>query len=70
MGTKELEYDISKKWVRENCLEAYKESIIKECIEVVKQTPTHCAFTTYDLGTVKCTIDKSVELLQQHFNIK
>ena len=48
-------------------LERFADSLINECIEVVKETPIHCAYTTYDLGVVKCTIEKSVEKLQEHF---
>lgn len=41
--------------------------VIDECIVAIKETPRHCAFTTYDLGTVNCTIDKTVETVINHF---
>jgi len=46
----------------------FAELIIQECIEAVENTPTHCAYTTFQLGIVECTIDKSVETLYNHFN--
>lgn len=49
--------------------EKFAELIIKECIKVVEQTPTHCAFTTYDYSTVTCTISKSVEILKSEFGL-
>ena len=50
-------------------LQKFADALVKECIKIVEETPQHCAITTYDLGTVKCTIDKSVEQLKQHFDI-
>lgn len=47
----------------------FAESIVQECINVVEQTPTHCAFTTYDYPTVICTISKSVEFLKTEFGL-
>lgn len=41
--------------------------VIKECIVAIEKTPTHCAFTTHDLGTVQCTIQKTVETVKDHF---
>ena len=49
-------------------LEKFADLLIAECIEVVKNTPTHCAYTTHDQSTVICTINKSVEELKKHFN--
>jgi len=43
--------------------------IIQECITAVENTPKHCAYTTYDLTVVDCTIKKSVESIKQHFNL-
>lgn len=48
-------------------LQKFADQLIAECIEVVKNTPTHCASTTFQMGIVKCTIDSSVEALQNHF---
>lgn len=53
--------------VNSNTLEKFAELLIKECIRVVENTPTVCAYTNHDLGTVKCTIDKSVDALKKHF---
>jgi hypothetical protein len=41
--------------------------VVDECITAINQTPTHCAYTTYDLGMVKCTIEKTLETVKKHF---
>ena len=48
-------------------LEKFAELIWQEAIDTVKETPTHCAFTTHQIGVVQCTIDKSVEVLEKKF---
>jgi hypothetical protein len=67
---KETGTDCSGKWMSVDNVGILAMSIINECIDIVKHTPKHCAFTTYDLGTVDCTIEKSVQSIKQHFNIK
>lgn len=42
---------------------------INQCVEAVSKTPHHCAYTTYDLGVVQCTIQKSVDTITDYFNI-
>ena len=49
-------------------LNALIEIVFNECVTAVKNTPTHCAYTTHDLGTVTCTIDKSIENMYNHFD--
>lgn len=51
-------------------LEKLIDLVFEECVTAVRNTPTHCAYTTHDLGTVQCTIDKSVETLYNHFGKK
>jgi hypothetical protein len=48
-------------------LEKFAELLIEECIQVVKNTPLHCAKTTFQENIVKCTIDQSVDTLRDHF---
>jgi hypothetical protein len=48
---------------------AFARLLINECIAVVKNTPKHCAYTTYDLDMVHCTIDKSVEAIKKRFEL-
>lgn len=48
-------------------LERFADALVKECLEVIAKTPVHCAITTYDLGTVDCTINKTIELVSEHF---
>lgn len=50
-------------------LEKFAELLLEKVIEVVQKTPVHCAHTTYDLGTVECTIAKSVEMIEKTFDI-
>lgn len=50
-------------------LEKFAELLLEKVIEVVQQTPAHCASTTFQLGIVECTIAKSVEAIEQTFNI-
>lgn len=48
-------------------LERFSELLISECIDAVRQTGKQCAYTTYDLNVVECTIDKSVEAIKERF---
>jgi hypothetical protein len=48
-------------------LERFAELLIQECIDAVSNTPTHCAKTSFQIGIVQCTINKSVEVLKNHF---
>jgi hypothetical protein len=41
--------------------------IIKESVDVVKQTGKQCAYTTHDLIAVNCTIDKCASTLENYF---
>ena len=50
--------------------EKFAELLLLECIELVETTPRHCAFTTYDLPIVECTIQKTSERLHEHFGIQ
>jgi hypothetical protein len=48
---------------------AFAKKIVEECIAVVKNTGTQCAFTTHDLGMVECTIAKSVDAIKKRFEL-
>ena len=48
-------------------LERFADLLINECIEAVQGTGKQCAYTTYDLGVVECTIKKSVEAIKERF---
>jgi hypothetical protein len=50
-------------------LEKFAELLLEKVIEVVQQTPIHCATTTFQLGIVECTVAKSVEAIEQTFGI-
>jgi len=47
----------------------FAELIIKECIDAVKNTDRTHAYTTFDLGLIDGTIEKSVKSIKQHFNL-
>ena len=66
---KEVKTDTSGRWVDTSELPVLSEKIVRECTDVVKHTPKHCAHTTYDLGIVNCTIEKSVDEILGHFNL-
>ena len=51
-------------------LEKFAELMLQECVKAVLSTPTHCAFTTFQEGIVKCTISMSVETMVAHFEDK
>ncbi len=42
---------------------------LKECLDLIENTPQHCAFTTHDLKTVNCTIQKSLDQITEKFNL-
>jgi len=49
--------------------DVFAELLLAECLDVVRNTPRHCARTTYDLDTVECTIENSVQALKNHFGV-
>ena len=42
---------------------------VQQCLELVENTPSHCAHTTYDLSVVECTIQKSLDQITEQFNL-
>ena len=50
-------------------LEKFAELLLEKVIEVVQQTPLHCASTTFQLGIVECTVAKTVESIEKTFDI-
>ncbi len=63
----EVKTDVSGKWVSIDELEKYTKSVIDECLSVIKQTPTTSAYTTFDMGVVKGTIEKSIDTVKKYF---
>ena len=61
--------DISGKWIATEKADTIIKLAVAECIVAVENTGKQCAFTTHDLGTVDCTIEKSVQSIKQHFNL-
>jgi hypothetical protein len=55
--------------VSEPRLQQYADLIIEECINVLKteHSVKHCAYTTYQLGIVECTVDKAEKAIRNHF---
>lgn len=64
-----IKTDTSGRWIDVNDLPSYAESLVRECISVVQNTPTRHAYTTFDLDLVKTTIAASVDHLHRHFNL-
>jgi hypothetical protein len=50
-------------------LQKFADLLLLEVIEVVENTPKHCAFTTFQENIVECTIQKSIETLKTHFDL-
>jgi len=62
--------DTSGRWVNSTGFEKFADALVSECIAVVENTGKQCAFTTFDLGVVNCTIAKSVEAIKEKFQPK
>jgi hypothetical protein len=65
-----LKKDTSGKWVGIEDVAQLLDTVVKQAITAVENTGTQCAYTTYDLGTVQCTIERSVRALKDHFGIE
>lgn len=50
-------------------LELFAKLLLEEVIKTIHKTPVHCAVTTYDLGVVECTIQKSIEAIENKFGM-
>lgn len=50
-------------------LHQFADLLLAEVIKTIEQTPKHCAYTTHDLGTVECTIQKTIEIVKQRFEV-
>jgi len=50
-------------------LEQFARKIVDECIVAVQNTDTHHAATTFDLGLVEATIEKSVANILDTFEL-
>ena len=70
MAEEAINRQISKNAELDAFAEKFAELLLLECIELVETTPRHCAFTTYDLGTVECTIQKASERLHEYYGIQ
>lgn len=51
-------------------LEKFANMIIDECIEAIKNTNKHQAYTTYDLSMVEGTMEKCVKSINERFGRK
>lgn len=50
----------------------FAELVIEECLDVLKteHSVKHCAYTTFQLGIVKCTIEQAETAIRNHFKEK
>jgi hypothetical protein len=55
--------------ISEPRLQEFADLLIEECINVLKteNSVKHCAYTTYQLGIVECTIDRAEKAIRNHF---
>jgi hypothetical protein len=60
-----FETDVSGRWLPANSFEKFVDALLNECIEVVAHSPTHCAFTTYQLNVVECAIRQCTDELRK-----
>jgi hypothetical protein len=50
-------------------LEKFARKIINECVVAVQNTNKHHAYTTFDLGMIEATIQKSVASILDRFEL-
>lgn len=50
-------------------LNQFADLLLAEVIKTIEETPKHCAYTTYDLGTVECTIEKVKATIKERFEV-
>lgn len=50
-------------------LEKFADLLLEQVIEVVENTPTTHAYTTYDKGVIDSTIEKSVKEIREKFSL-
>lgn len=50
-------------------LNQFADLLLAEVLKTIENTPKHCAYTTYDLDIVQCTIAKTVETVKQRFEV-
>ena len=55
--------------INEPRLQEYGMLIIEECIKVLKNEHSvkHCAYTTFQLDMVECTVEKAEQAIRTHF---
>lgn len=62
--------DSSGKWMGIDNIEKFTNLLLNDIVATIQQAPNTCAFTTFDLNVVKCTIDNTVKILKEHYGIK
>ena len=60
--------DVSGRWLPADNFEKFVDALLDECIKVVAHSPTHCAFTTYQLSVVECAIRQCTDELTNFKN--
>jgi hypothetical protein len=66
-----VETDVSGKWINISQLDIFTEAVIIECLKQIEiANSRHCAYTTFDLGTVECAKEKIISHITEHFNVK
>ena len=62
--------DSSGKWMGIDNIEKFTNLLLNDVIATIQQAPNTCAYTTFDLSVVKCTIANAVTTLKEHYGIK
>jgi len=50
-------------------IEFYTEQVVLECIHQVLFTPTHMAYTSYDLSIVNATLQQATKTIKERFEL-
>jgi hypothetical protein len=61
--------DVSGKWMSIDNIEKFTNLLLNDVVATIQQAPNTCAYTTFDLSVVKCTIASTVKTLKEHYGI-
>jgi hypothetical protein len=50
-------------------LEKFGDLLVQEILQTINDSPKHCAFTTYDMNMVQCTVNEMTKKVKDKFNV-
>ena len=68
-GKIKIETDSSGKWISIDELPSIIEQIVTHCRAVIQTAGNNCAYTSYDIGVVKCTLRNCDQKIKEYFNV-